>query len=211
MKTDYSSWRRLERVIESSGLTINSFARYVGLPRGENLYQIKRGNYGVSLGVAKKIHAKFPQYPISWLMHGEAESAATPEGDALSFGFLYIGTLPWRSFRPRRFQNGICFFLPKRLGGSNCIMHGRSIRNGFAALARVAAGAGRRSYKRESLFRYDGVFLSVLFRLSYRGGSCSSAVEIFVCNCRRRPGGPMRRDLCDVAGLWGYLRIKIDS
>lgn len=40
------------------------------------------GNYGVSLGVAKKIHAKFPQYPISWLMHGEAESAATPEGDA---------------------------------------------------------------------------------------------------------------------------------
>ena len=78
-KTDYSSWRRLERVIESSGLTINSFARYVGLPRGENLYQIKRGNYGVSLGVAKKIHAKFPQYPISWLMHGEAESAATPE------------------------------------------------------------------------------------------------------------------------------------
>ena len=63
-------------------MTINSFARYVGLPRGENLYQIKRGNYGVSLGVAKKIHAKFPQYPISWLMHGEAESAATPEGDA---------------------------------------------------------------------------------------------------------------------------------
>ena len=53
-KTDYSSWRRLERVIESSGLTINSFARYVGLPRGENLYQIKRGNYGISLGVAKK-------------------------------------------------------------------------------------------------------------------------------------------------------------
>ena len=91
------------------------------------------------------------------------------------------------------------------------MMHGRAIRNGFAALARVAAGAGWRSYKRESLFRYDGVFLSVLFRLSYRGGSCSSAVESFVCNCRRRPGGPMRRDLCDVAGLWGYLRMKIDS
>ena len=116
-KTDYSSWRRLERVIESSGLTINSFARYVGLPRGENLYQIKRGNYGVSLGVAKKIHAKFPQYPISWLMHGEAESAATPEGDAFVVRIPVYGTLPWRSFRPRRFQNGICFFLPKRLGG----------------------------------------------------------------------------------------------
>ncbi|CDE65753.1 helix-turn-helix domain-containing protein [Alistipes putredinis] len=211
-KTDYSSWRRLERVIESSGLTINSFARYVGLPRGENLYQIKRGNYGVSLGVAKKIHAKFPQYPISWLMHGEAESAATPEGDAFVVRIPVYRDSSVAEFPPKEVpERYLLLSAEEARGGSNCIMHGRSIRNGFAALARVAAGAGRRSYKRESLFRYDGVFLSVLFRLSYRGGSCSSAVEIFVCNCRRRPGGPMRRDLCDVAGLWGYLRIKIDS
>lgn len=116
-KTDYSSWRRLERVIESSGLTINSFARYVGLPRGENLYQIKRGNYGVSLGVAKKIHAKFPQYPISWLMHGEAESAATPEGDAFVVRIPVYRDSSVAEFPPKEVPEGICFFLPKRLGG----------------------------------------------------------------------------------------------
>ena len=208
-KTDYSSWRRLERVIESSGLTINSFARYVGLPRGENLYQIKRGNYGVSLGVAKKIHAKFPQYPISWLMHGEAESAATPEGDA------FVVRIP--VYR----DSSVAEFPPKEVPERYLLLSAEEARGAQIALCtddqfgtvlqHWLAGAGWRSYKRESLFRYDGVFLSVLFRLSYRGGSCSSAVEIFVCNCRRRPGGPMRRDLCDVAGLWGYLRIKIDS
>ena len=201
----------MERVIESSGLTINSFARYVGLPRGENLYQIKRGNYGVSLGVAKKIHAKFPQYPISWLMHGEAESAATPEGDA------FVVRIP--VYR----DSSVAEFPPKEVPERYLLLSAEEARGAQIALCTdaqfgtvlqhwlVLLGAGRRSYKRESLFRYDGVFLSVLFRLSYRGGSCSSAVEIFVCNCRRRPGGPMRRDLCDVAGLWGYLRIKIDS
>ena len=191
-KTDYSSWRRLERVIESSGLTINSFARYVGLPRGENLYQIKRGNYGVSLGVAKKIHAKFPQYPISWLMHGEAESAATPEGDA------FVVRIP--VYR----DSSVAEFPPKEVPERYLLLSAEEARGAQIALCTDDQFG-------TVLQRYDGVFLSVLFRLSYRGGSCSSAVEIFVCNCRRRPGGPMRRDLCDVAGLWGYLRIKIDS
>ena len=145
------------------------------------------------------------------LMHGEAESAATPEGDAFVVRIpVYRGLFRGGVSAQGGSRTVSASFCRRGSGGSNCIMHGRSIRNGFAALARVAAGAGRRIINGESLFRYDGVFLSVLFRLSYRGGSCSSAVEIFVCNCRRRPGGPMRRDLCDVAGLWGYLRIKID-
>lgn len=80
-KTNHVPWRRLERVIEFSGLSINSFARYVGLPRGENLYQIKRGNYGISLNVARKVHAKFPQFPLSWLMYGETESPVMSVGD----------------------------------------------------------------------------------------------------------------------------------
>ena len=197
----------MERVIESSGLTINSFARYVGLPRGENLYQIKRGNYGVSLGVAKKIHAKFPQYPISWLMHGEAESAATPEGDAFVVRIPVYRDSSVAEFPPKEVPERYLLLSAEEARGAQIALctddqFGTVLQHWLVLL---------RSYKRESLFRYDGVFLSVLFRLSYRGGSCSSAVEIFVCNCRRRPGGPMRRDLCDVAGLWGYLRIKIDS
>lgn len=211
-KTDYSSWRRLERVIESSGLTINSFARYVGLPRGENLYQIKRGNYGVSLGVAKKIHAKFPQYPISWLMHGEAESAATPEGDAFVVRIPVYRDSSVAEFPPKEVPERYLLLSAEEARGAQIALctddQFGTVLQHWLVLLREPDGEvinGR------VLFRYDGVFLSVLFRLSYRGGSCSSAVEIFVCNCRRRPGGPMRRDLCDVAGLWGYLRIKIDS
>ena len=29
-------------------MTVNYFALYIGLPRGENLYQIKKGNNGIS-------------------------------------------------------------------------------------------------------------------------------------------------------------------
>ena len=36
-------WRRLERVIKWTGLSINSFALTIGLKRSENLYQINKG------------------------------------------------------------------------------------------------------------------------------------------------------------------------
>lgn len=64
-------WERIERILAEQGMSINGFAKYIGLPRGENLYQIKRGNNRISLGVARRIHAHFPQYAISWLLTGE--------------------------------------------------------------------------------------------------------------------------------------------
>ena len=39
-----TDWQRIEMVIQQSKLTVNAFARHIGLPRGENLYQIKKGN-----------------------------------------------------------------------------------------------------------------------------------------------------------------------
>ena len=45
-------WKRIEAVIKMSRMTTNAFARHIGLARGENLYQIKRGNNGVSLDLA---------------------------------------------------------------------------------------------------------------------------------------------------------------
>ena len=56
-----TDWQRIEMVIQQSKLTVNAFARHIGLPRGENLYQIKKGNNGISLDVAKRIVSKFPQ------------------------------------------------------------------------------------------------------------------------------------------------------
>jgi hypothetical protein len=54
-------------------LSINSFALSVGLTRGENLYQIKRGNNGISRELAAMIAAKYPQISRGWLLSGEGD------------------------------------------------------------------------------------------------------------------------------------------
>lgn len=68
-----SNWQRVEAVIKWANMTTNYFARYIGLARGENLYQIKRGNNGISLDVANRIVAKFPQVDKLWLLTGEGQ------------------------------------------------------------------------------------------------------------------------------------------
>ena len=54
-------------------MTINYFALYIGLPRGENLYQIKKGNNGISRNLAYKIVTKFPEVSLAWLLTGEGQ------------------------------------------------------------------------------------------------------------------------------------------
>lgn len=63
-------WKRLETVLARADMTINYFAKYIGLMRGENLYQIKRGRNRISFDVAQKIHCKFPEFSVPWLMFG---------------------------------------------------------------------------------------------------------------------------------------------
>lgn len=69
------AWLRLEQVIETAEMSVNAFARYIGLPRGENLYQIKRGHNSISRILARRIHDKFPQYPMVWLLYGDADTS----------------------------------------------------------------------------------------------------------------------------------------
>ena len=64
-------WLRLEKVIKWAGLSVNSFARTVGLNRAENLYQIKKGNNGISRDLAFLIGTKYPQVSKGWLLTGE--------------------------------------------------------------------------------------------------------------------------------------------
>lgn len=68
-----TNWQRIEMVIQQSKMTANAFARHIGLPRGENLYQIKKGNNGISLDVAKRIVSKFPQVDKLWLLTGDGQ------------------------------------------------------------------------------------------------------------------------------------------
>lgn len=71
MREKQNNWQRIEAVIKWANMSTNYFARYIGLPRGENLYQIKRGNNGISLDVAERVVAKFPQVDKLWLLTGE--------------------------------------------------------------------------------------------------------------------------------------------
>lgn len=59
---------RLEIVLRHSGEpTYNALARRLGLKRGENLYQVLKGNYGISRRLADRIHTVFPAFSIGWL------------------------------------------------------------------------------------------------------------------------------------------------
>lgn len=67
------NWQRIEKIVLWTGLSVNAFARGVGLKRAENLYQIKKGNYGISKELAELICARYPTISKSWLLTGEGE------------------------------------------------------------------------------------------------------------------------------------------
>lgn len=70
---EMTPWQRLEQVIKWSGLSTNKFAEIVGLRRSENLYQIKRGAFGVSKELSNMVSIKYPQINRSWLLTGEGQ------------------------------------------------------------------------------------------------------------------------------------------
>ncbi len=73
MEEKQQNWQRLEAVIRWANMSTNYFARHIGLARGENLYQIKRGNNGISLNLAERIVSTYPEISKLWLLTGEGE------------------------------------------------------------------------------------------------------------------------------------------
>ncbi len=71
MREKSNNWIRIAEVIKWANMSTNSFALHIGLPRGENLYQIKRGNNGISIDLAERIVAKYPQIDKLWLLTGD--------------------------------------------------------------------------------------------------------------------------------------------
>lgn len=86
MRHSKENWARLESIIKWSNMTTNSFAKHIGLRHSENLYQIKRGNNGISRDLADRVVEKFPEIDKLWLLTGDgmmfrpgdAESALIP-------------------------------------------------------------------------------------------------------------------------------------
>lgn len=64
-------WQRIEKIVRWTGLSVNSFALNIGLNRSENLYQIKKGNNGISRELAELIAAKYPEISKAWIITGE--------------------------------------------------------------------------------------------------------------------------------------------
>ncbi len=87
MREKQNNWQRLEAVIKWAHMSTNYFARHIGLARGENLYQIKRGNNGISRDVARRIVTKFPQIDLLWMLTGEGKMLAEdrPQGTRIPF------------------------------------------------------------------------------------------------------------------------------
>lgn len=66
------NWQRIEQIIKWAGYpSVSAFAREIGLNRSENLYQIKRGNNGISKDLAEMITVKLPEISKAWLLTGE--------------------------------------------------------------------------------------------------------------------------------------------
>ena len=76
--TAKDGWDRLSQVVDESGLTLHSFAMAIGLLRSETLYQIRRGQIGISNKVADSIIAAYPQYNKAWLLTGFGNKYADP-------------------------------------------------------------------------------------------------------------------------------------
>ena len=70
MTNKYNNWIRILEVINYLGLNPNSFALHLGMPRSENIYHIKRGNYGISEDLADRIVGLHPEIDRTWLLTG---------------------------------------------------------------------------------------------------------------------------------------------
>ena len=72
------AWERLSLIIKESGMTVHAFAAHIGLQRSETLYQIKRGQIGISRNVAQAVVDCFPDYSAMWLRSGVGTMYACP-------------------------------------------------------------------------------------------------------------------------------------
>lgn len=66
-----TSWERLEALIDSTSLSINAFAKSIGLKRAEVLYRIRSGKNAISKELADTITTQYCNISKAWLLTGE--------------------------------------------------------------------------------------------------------------------------------------------
>lgn len=120
MREKQNNWLRVEAVIKWANMSTNYFARYIGLARGENLYQIKRGNNGISFDVADRIVAKFPQIDKLWLLTGEGQMFADTMARGAQIPFYRVD--PEQSIRQLAELEPESNLLVPMVGSCDCAM-----------------------------------------------------------------------------------------
>ncbi len=68
--TDIQILEELKKIL---GLSFNSLAKEVGLKSPQIFYDIKAGKCGISKDLATKIHEKFLNVNMAWLLTGEGD------------------------------------------------------------------------------------------------------------------------------------------
>lgn len=67
---------RIEKILNDSGMTSSQFAEAIGIQRSA-LSHILNGRNNASLDVVLKIHQRFPQVSLEWILTGTGEMAET--------------------------------------------------------------------------------------------------------------------------------------
>lgn len=67
-------WERIQFLMNHYEFTtVSEFAAMLSAKKSAGLYQIKKGNNGISIKLAKTITSKYPEISTSWLIMGEGE------------------------------------------------------------------------------------------------------------------------------------------
>jgi hypothetical protein len=103
------NWQRIEKIVNWTGLSVNAFARCIGLKRTENLYQIKKGNHGISKELAELICTKYSTINKVWLLTGSGDMFLG-EGQSVVFNFPYYRVDVVRLLLSQEFFSPTSFF-----------------------------------------------------------------------------------------------------
>jgi hypothetical protein len=87
MTNKYNNWERLEQVLKYLKLSANAFAVKIGMVRSENIYHIKRGNFGISNDLVDRIVAVYPMINPTWLLSGIGDMLLNAKGEHSSIPF----------------------------------------------------------------------------------------------------------------------------
>ena len=75
---------RIEAVLRYTSLSANALAEKIGLKTPQTFYDIKKGRHGISKDLANKIHSKYLNISLEWLLTGEGEMLRTDTPAAVS-------------------------------------------------------------------------------------------------------------------------------